>query len=315
MKIVFFGSDDFAQVHLQALIDYGMEIVACVTQPDRPKGRGMKLVESPIKYMAREYGYPVFQPDDIRDEVFAYKLAQLNADLFIVIAYGRILPEKLLRVPGVCALNVHGSLLPRYRGAAPINWAVINGDVTTGLTIIKMNSGMDAGDIVSRMEIPILPEDTAHDVRERMKQRGPAFLAETVEEIEEEGLENFGAYPQDESLVTRAPKLTKEMGAIDWSDSAVRIERLIRGLQPWPGAYTFYQGRRLRFLKAEIVPETDSSKPGTVTQVGKDSFDIATGEGILRVRGLQPEGSRLMSAGDFLRGYPLSVNLRLPDYP
>ncbi|VAX37978.1 Methionyl-tRNA formyltransferase [hydrothermal vent metagenome] len=308
MKIIFFGSDDFAATHLEKLIPSPYEVMACITQPDRPKNRGMKVIMSSIKILAQENNIPVFQPDNIKCTEFIEQLNQLQADLFVVIAYGRILPAEVLDIPKLYAINVHGSLLPKYRGAAPINWAMINGDTETGLTIIQMNTGMDSGNILAAKKIAILPEDNSAILRIRMMQEGAKFLLETIDNIV--GVPLAGVQ-QDKSQITYAPKLNKKLGYIDWHKSAEEIHNLVRGLQPWPGAYIFYKDKQLKIFSTAIIPHDDhSAKLGEVIEINKQGFVVVAGKNVLLVKDVQLSGSKRMDAASFVRGHQLEVGFQ-----
>ncbi|MBF0531513.1 MAG: methionyl-tRNA formyltransferase [Candidatus Omnitrophica bacterium] len=304
LKIVFFGSDDFAAAHLQALLTSEHRVVGCVTQPDKPQDRGMKVAVSPVKTAALQQGVPVLQPEDIKDARLLTALTNLAADLFLVIAYGRFLPDTLLALPRLGAINVHGSLLPKYRGAAPINWAIINGETETGLTLIKMNPQMDAGEILAQHKMQIAPDETAVSLRERMKQAGPGFLLTYLREWEALRL---AGKSQDPNAVTFAPKLYKENGRMDWARSAVELERLVRGLQPWPCAHTTFKGKLLKILRAAVVPGK-AAKPGQIFEIQKAGFLVGTGREGLLISVVHPESSRLMEAADFIHGCHLSVD-------
>jgi len=322
MKIIFFGSDDFAQTHLEALMDSSHEVVACVTQPDRPRNRGMKMAVSPIKECARKYNIPALQPENIKDPGLIKELQSFEADLFVVIAYGRILPIDILNIPKLYAINMHGSLLPKYRGAAPINWVIINGETETGLSIIKMNTAMDAGDILAQRTVVILPEDTSATLRAKMMQEGAGFLLETVDNIAGANLcvrpnqgQTHRSAPtkQDENHVTYAPKLTKELGCIDWNKSIVEIHNLVRGLLPWPSAYTFYEDKQLKILHTEIVQQQNqgSLQPGEVVEINPQGFCVAAGNsGVCLVKEVQLAGSKRMDAASFVRGHHMEVGFQ-----
>ena len=302
MNIIFFGSDDFASVHLEALFKSPHKVLACVTPPDKPQGRGMKLTAGPVKEIALKNKVPVLQPEDIKDKGFQQKIKDLKADLFVVIAYGKFLPQQLLDVPKIFSINVHGSLLPKYRGAAPINWALIKGEKETGISIIKMNEKMDAGDIVAQMEIDIDDEDTALSLREKMKRIGPAFLIETIDNVG--AVRERPLRPQDPKKVTFAPKLTKEMGKIDWRKSAVEIYNLVRALQPWPSAYTMYKGKQLKVLISHALQgKVPLAAPGEIVEVSKSEIVVATGEGVLALWAVHLADSKPMDVKDFLLGY------------
>lgn len=308
MKIIFWGSDDFAAAHLRALTDSSHQVLACVTQPDKAKGRGWKVSASPVKECAREKGIPVFEPVDLKEKGLLGRLRGLASDLFVVIAYGRFLPSEVLAVPRIFTVNVHGSLLPKYRGAAPINWAVIRGERETGITIMTVAAKMDAGDIIAQEKMAIADTDTAAMLRARMMKSGPAFLLKTIGSVEQG---DYTLTPQDEQKVTLAPKLTKELGHISWRGRAQVIHNLVRGLLPWPTAYTFYQGKMLKILGASVVEDDFSSfSPGEVVEVSKEGFVVATGEGGLVVREVHLEASKKMDAHSFTVGHKLEAGFR-----
>lgn len=304
MRIIFFGSDDFANTHLEALIASPHDVVACVTQPDRARGRGMKVTQSPIKKTTGRNKIPLLQPESLKDPAIQDQLQAYAADVFIVVAYGLFLPKGVLAMPTQCCLNVHGSLLPKYRGAAPISWAIINGESATGVTVIKMNEAMDAGDMLIKAEMPITDSITAGALREEMAHVGGQTLLTGLAQ-----LENGTAVweKQDLAQVTYAPKLTKELGRINWQDSAERNNNLIRGLQPWPGCFTGYKGKMLKILKAQTVdsPSGDGT-PGQIAEVDKESFTIICGQGALKVTAVHLENSRPMDSRSFLAGQGLS---------
>jgi methionyl-tRNA formyltransferase len=306
MKIIFFGSDDFALIHLEALASEH-EIVACVTQPDKPKGRGMHLVPSPIKEWALKNKKPVLQPDRIKDPDLLSQLKEFQADLFIVIAYGKILPSELLQIPKICAINVHASLLPKYRGAAPINWAIINGEKETGLTIMKMSAALDAGDIIVQEKIKIEDKDTAATLREKLMKLGAPLLLKALQSIT-----NHKAWiEQDSKQMTYAPKLTKELGAIDWNKPAQDIHNLVRGLQPWPGAYTFFKGKLLKVLESVVMmQDVSSAKPGTVIEISDEGFVVAAAENALLIKKIHLEASKPMDALAFMRGHKIEIGFK-----
>jgi len=305
MNIIFFGSDDFAAVHLEKLIESKHTISACVTQPDKPKGRGLKLFLSPIKETAGKQDIPVFQPIDIKSADFTTSLKEKSADVFIVIAYGRILSKEILEIPKKVSINVHSSILPKYRGAAPINWAVINGEKKSGITIMMMNEKLDAGDILAQETLKISDADTAHSLREKMMTIGPALLLRTLEEIENDKVRGT---PQNEKEATFAPKLVRDTGSIDWSKSALEIHNLVRGLIPWPSAHTLWMGKSLKILETQVVDgnQTDE-KPGEIIEVDKDGFQVACREKILLIKAVQLEGAKKMGAYDFALGHNISA--------
>lgn len=308
MKIIFFGSDDFAAAHAESLAGSSHNLTAIVTQPDRPRGRGMKIVISAVKACAQRHQIPVLQPGSLKDDELIKTLRNFQADLFVVVAYGQFLPAAILDIPPLGAINVHPSLLPKYRGAAPVNWAIINGEKEAGISIMKINHVMDAGDILAQKKIKIDAEETAVTLREKIMPLSPAFLLETIRTIE-----NKACIPivQDHACVTLAPKLTKAAGHIPWHKEAVVIHRLVRGLLPWPGAYTFYKGKLLKILDARVVEEDFSDdEAGTVVQVDKTGILIATGEGGILVKQLHLQDSKPMDAHSFVAGHKVAVGFR-----
>jgi methionyl-tRNA formyltransferase len=308
MRIVFWGSDDFAAAHLKALIDSRHVVAACVTQPDKPKGRGWKISGSPVKQCAREHKISVLQPVCLKDDVFLDHLRRLGSDLFVVVAYGQFLPGKVLAVPHRFAVNVHSSLLPKYRGAAPINWAVINGEKETGISIMKISGLMDAGDILLQKEMAIARDDTAVMLRVKMSQIGPPLLLEAMDNIERN---THTLTPQAKGAATFAPKLTKDLGYIRWGGGAEVIHNLARGLVPWPAAHTFYNGKLLKILETEVVGrDFPSVAPGEVAEINKEGFVVCAGENGLRVKRVHLESSRPMAAHDFAVGHKLGVGFR-----
>jgi len=305
MRIIFFGSDDFAATHLKKLLESSHEIAACVTQPDRPKGRGMKVVESPIKEIAVIKKIPLLQPETLKSAPLLPELKAFDADIFVVVAYGKILPENVLALPKIFCVNVHGSLLPKYRGAAPINWAIMNGDSHTGVTVMKMSPILDAGEIILQAKLAIGHDDTVLGLRLSMAQLGAATLLEALEKIRNKA---HVLTRQDLAVVSYAPKLTKELGHVDWKDSAVRIWNFVRGLQPWPGVSSSYQGKKFKILSAEVAAfESSLSAPGTVVAVKKEGIVVSTGDQPLLITRVQPESGRPMDARSFAAGHKLSV--------
>jgi methionyl-tRNA formyltransferase len=302
-RILFMGTPAFAVPSLQALIDHGEKVVAVVSQPDRPKGRGRKLAPTPVKEVALAHGIPVLQPTKIRTAEFLDELRAYNADLFVVTAYGRILPGTLLNLPPLGTINVHGSILPKYRGAAPVQWAILRGEKETGITIMQMDEGMDTGDILLPRPLAIEPDDTAASLATRMAHLGGQALIEALE------LLKAGKLPrqkQDNTLATDAPPLTKEMGVIDWNRPAHELSCLIRGLDPWPTAHATLHHEMIRLFKPQVVAEPATAPAGTVLRADKNGLAIATGNGVLLVGELQREGGKRLPAADFLRGYPIA---------
>lgn len=308
LRIIFMGTPEFAVSSLQALIDSRHEVVAVVTQPDRPRGRGRKLTAPPIKDLALKSGLVVLQPTAIKTAEFNEELKSYQADVFAVTAYGRILPGQLLNIPPLGTINVHGSLLPKYRGAAPVQWAVLNGEAEAGITIMQMDEGMDTGDILLPGAIPVEADDTAGTMAVKLADLGGRLLVEALDKLQRGELK---AQSQDNSLATMAPPLKKEQGQIDWLESAQTISCQIRGLDPWPTAYTFLDGKRLRLFKPEVVAHPANFEPGTLADVSKEGLLIATGRECLLIKEIQLEGARRMAVGSFLQGHKLETGTRL----
>jgi methionyl-tRNA formyltransferase len=306
MRIVFFGSDDFAAICLQEILKSSHSVVGCVTGPDTRQGRGMKVSLSPIKEIALEHNLICLQPDYLKDAGVIKELKALDADLFVVVAYGRILPQEVLDIPKMFCVNVHGSLLPKYRGAAPINWAIINGDKQTGVSIQRMVFQLDAGDVISQESIPLTKTTTADELRIHMAETGAKLLVRTLDEIRS-GHVDFT--PQDEAKMSYAPKLSKDLGHIQWQKPAVEIERLIRGLKPWPGTFTHYKGKILKILEADVL--TAGGPPGVILDITKEGFMVACGKGALLVKKVHLEASKPASAYDFVQGHRLTIGEQL----
>ncbi len=302
MRIVFLGSDDFAAVCLKEILQSTHQIVGCVTGPDTRQGRGMKMTLSIIKEIALEHDVVCLQPDSLKEDSVVGKLKGFQADIFVVVAYGKILPQNVLNVPKTFCINVHGSLLPKYRGAAPVNWAILNGDKATGVTIQKMAPILDAGDIIAQEKIVIGPQETSAQLRVRMAEVGARLLARTLDDIK---AGRYKLTPQDEAQATDAPKLTKEMGKIDWNRPAGQIYDQIRGLQPWPGAFTIYKGKMLKILEAALAEGQGS--PGTVVNISKEGFAVTCGQDALLVKKVHLEASKAAPAYDFVQGHRLKA--------
>lgn len=307
MKIIYMGTPDFAVAPLEAILKAGHEVTAVVTQPDRQKGRGREVQYSPVKECALSYGIPVLQPLKIKEKDAVEELRKYPADIFVVAAFGQLLSEEILNMPRLGCINIHASLLPAYRGAAPIQWCVINGEEKTGVTIMQMAKGMDTGDILLQKEVVLDEKETGGSLFDRLMETGAELIVEVLPKIEAGELTPV---VQKEELATYAGKITKDMGNIDFAKSAVTIERLIRGLNPWPSAFTHYKGKILKIWDADVVSECANAEnpvPGTVIAMDKESFTLATGEGALRIRSLQPEGKKRMSCAEFMRGYEVKV--------
>ncbi len=308
LRIIFMGTPDFAAATLKALIDGPDEVVAVVTQPDRAKGRGKKLTPPPTKILAEAADIPVLQPTKIRTEEFRNGLLTYQPDLIVVTAYGRILPKSLLELAPLGCINVHGSLLPKYRGAAPIQWTVINGDQEAGVTIIQMDEGMDTGDILLKAKITQEPDETAGSLFDKLATLGSATLLEAIT-----GLKDGTITPvaQEHELATVAPMLKKEDGLIDWQKDARDIECLIRGLDPWPTAFCFLDGKRLRLFSPEVLHQDSDASPGTVLHADKRGIRVACGTNSLLIKDIQPEGKKRMAVESFLCGHPIAAGTLL----
>lgn len=303
LRIVFMGTPDFAVPSLQALLDSPDQVVAVVCQPDRQRGRGKIFSPPPVKVLAEAHGIPVLQPESVRKEPFLEQIRELAPDLLVVVAYGKILPGGLLRLPPLGAINVHGSLLPKYRGAAPIQWAVINGETHTGITIMQLDEGMDTGDILLSVPVAIGPQETAGALFTQLALLGGQTLVLALDQLKQGQLT---PRPQDHTLATAAPMLTKEQGHLDWSLPANRLHCLIRGLDPWPSAYSFLAGKRYRFFSPEIVLRQSPEPPGTICRADRQGLLIATGSDCLLIREIQPEGKKRMTVEACLRGAPIA---------
>ena len=303
MRILFMGTPDFAVPSLEALLGAGHTVCGVFTQPDKPKNRGMKLQPTPVKECALSHGIPVFQPVKLRDGTALEQIRALAPELIVVAAYGRILPQDILDCPPKGCINVHSSLLPRYRGAAPINWAILNGDGETGVTIMHMAAALDAGDIIAQASAPIGPDETAPELTARLAELGGALLAETVARIEAGTAERI---PQEEEQATLAPMLGKELSPLDFSRSAQALHDQVRGLIPWPAATARVGGVRCKIFAT--AAERGSGGPGTVLEAGKNGILIACGgDTALRILELQPDGGKRMRAADYLRGHPVEA--------
>ena len=308
MKIVFMGTPDFAKESLEAIYNAGHEILGVVTNPDRPKGRGMKLVASPVKEYAVSKNLNIYQPEKVRKNVeFIEEIKKLKPDVMCVVAYGKILPKELLDIPTLGCINVHGSLLPKYRGAAPIQWAVINGDKTTGITTMYMDVGMDTGDMILSKEVEIGDDETTGELWERLSKLGAELLVETLDKIEKGTAPRI---PQGEDF-TMAPMLDKEMSKIDWKNkTALEIKNLVRGLNPIMGTYSFLNGKKIKFWKVDVesLKNKENIENGTVIKSdSKDGLYIKAKDGIIKVIEIQGENSKKMNIQDFLRGNHIEV--------
>lgn len=311
-RIIFMGTPDFAVPALQKLLASEHQIVAVVTQPDKEKGRGKKLSPPPVKVVAEDAGIPILQPTKIKTEDFYDTLKSFKPDLIVVVAYGKILPQEILTLPPLGCINVHGSLLPRHRGAAPIQWAVISGDQTTGVTIMQMNEGMDTGDILLPAAIDMTHDETAGALFEKLALLGADTLITALSRLRDNDLPPL---PQNDDEATKAPPLKKEMGLIDWHKSAVDLHCLIRGLDPWPSAYTFLNDTRYRLFAPKVVNKDSDAQPGTVLLADSNGILVATGSNALLIKELQPEGKKRLTAEAFLCGNPLPIGSRFTSSP
>ncbi len=309
MKIVFMGTPDFAVGALKALVEAGHEVIAVVTQPDKAKGRSDKLIFSPVKEYAVEKGIPVLQPIRIKRPEEILKLKQYPADVFVVAAFGQILSKEILEMPKYGCLNIHASLLPKYRGSSPIQWAVINGEEKTGITIQQMNEGVDTGDILLQKEISLSEKETGASLFDKLAVLGAVTIVEALQLLEKGELSPI---PQKEEDATHTVMLDKSMGLIDWNQEAVKIERLVRGLNSWPSAYTIFAGKQLKIWEASIDEKKENLlQPGTVVAVDKSSFHVTCKEGVLEVTSVQLEGKKRMSTHDFLLGNVMTEGTKL----
>ncbi|MDH3391112.1 MAG: methionyl-tRNA formyltransferase [Desulfobulbaceae bacterium] len=306
-RIVFMGTPAFAVPSLKALLDRGENVVCVVTQPDRPKGRGRKIMMPPVKELALKASIPVLQPESIRGDEFLAELRQYHPDIIGLTAYGNILPENIINLPPLGTINVHGSLLPKYRGAAPIQWALINGETETGITIMQMDKGVDTGDILLQEKLHIGPEDTAGSLSGKLAELGGKALGAALDLLR---LDKLKPTQQNNNLASLAPLLNKEDGLVNWSHSAVQISCQIRGLDPWPTTYTTYSGKRLRLFSPEVADKSlclgcSISEPGIICTANRDGLLITTGDGCLLIKEIQAEGSRRMSVDAFLSGHTI----------
>lgn len=304
MKIIFMGTPDFSVGTFEALIEAGHEIVLAVTQPDKPKGRGEKVQYPPVKEAALKRQIPVFQPKRVRAPECIEELRKYDADIMVVIAFGQILPKEILEMTPYGCVNVHASLLPKYRGAAPIQWAVINGERVSGVTTMQMDEGLDTGDMLMKTEIVLDEKETGGSLHDKLARAGAELCVQTLEALKDG---TAVREPQGESTTEYARMLDKGMGRIDWSKDAKSVECLIRGLNPWPSAYTEWNGRTMKIWEADVADIDEGREPGTVIRVERDGFCVQTGRGSLKVRSLQIPGKKRMDAGAFLRGYQVDA--------
>lgn len=300
LRILFFGTPNFSCPTLKALYEAGHDICGVVTQTDKPKHRGMQLTPSPVKVLALEYGLSVYQPTTLRNDEAAEFVRSLNPELIVVVAYGKILLRTILEIPPHGCINLHPSLLPLYQGAAPVQWAVLDGRQVTGISVMQMDEGMDTGDILTQVERPIFPEETAGQLLDRLAVEGAKILADTIPAIADESIRRV---PQDQRFATLAPPLSKEQSPVDWARSAVEICSQIRGLNPWPMATATFGDKTFKLHQAHIGQ--GRGVPGTVLSAGKDGLEVACGDGSIVITTLQAPGKKPMAAADYLRGNPI----------
>ena len=312
MNIVYMGTPDFAVQPLRALAEAGYQVTGVVTQPDKPKGRGKTMMPTPVKEEALKHGFPVYQPAKVRDAEFVEMLKGLNPDIIVVAAFGQLIPKSILELPKFGCINIHASLLPKYRGAAPIQQAVIDGETESGVTIMKMEEGLDTGDMISKIVVPITKEETGGSLFDKLAEAGAKLLIETLPHIFD-GTAVYEKQPE-ESPTPYAGMITKQMGLMDFHKTARELERLVRGLNPWPSAFTFWNGKTLKVWES-FVAEEDGGKaePGTVVKTDKKGIYVACGEGVLLLSQIQLEGKKRMEADVFLRGCHIEAGNRFMD--
>ena len=304
MRVVFMGTPDIAATCLEKILADGMQVVGVYTQPDRPKNRGMKLAFSPVKEVALAHGLPLYQPENFREDETVQQLRELQPDVLAVVAYGRILPQKVLDIPTKGAINIHASLLPQYRGSAPYQWAVLDGQKETGVTAMYLCREMDAGDIIDAVKTPIGPDETAGELLDRLAVLGADLLSKTLTSLAKGPV---AATPQDPDRVSYAPMLDKTICPIDWNRTAQQVHDQVRGLNPWPVATAEIQGKRFKIHATAIVEGKFGAQPGTVLGLTKTGLQIACGQGAVEIRQLQAEGGKRMAAPDYFRGHPLEA--------
>ncbi len=308
LRLIFMGTPDFAATILKSLLGGPDKVVAVVTQPDKAKGRGKQVTPPPVKVLAESMDIPVLQPVKIKTEEFRNGLLSYRPDLVVVAAYGRILPQSLLDLPPLGAINVHGSILPKYRGAAPIQWAVINGETETGISILQMDAGMDTGDVLLKAKIPMDPEETSGSLFTKLSALGGATVLKAIKGIKEGSLIPV---PQDHYHATAAPMLKKDDGLVDWTRDAAAVDRFIRGMDPWPSAYCFLGDTRLRLFRPQVMDLPGGGQPGTVLRTDRQGILVACGKGAVLIREIQPEGKKRMPVEAFLCGHPLAAGTTL----
>ena len=306
MKVVYMGTPEFAVYALESIVEAGHEVLAVITQPDKAKGRSKALVPTPVKAKAMEYNIPVYQPEKLRQEENVKLIEDINPDVIVVAAYGQILPESILNIPRYGCVNIHASLLPKYRGAAPIEWSIIDGQQLTGVTTMYMEKGLDTGDMLEKVEVAIEADDTGETLHDKLAVEGAKLILSTLNKLEA-GTATRTKQNHEESCY--AAMLSKDMGNIDFSKSAVEIERLIRGLNPWPCAFTKIDGMGVKIFKAQVCEVPEGAMPGEIVEVTKKTFTIACGKDGLIIKNLQPEGKKPMDTVSYLNGNKISVGM------
>jgi methionyl-tRNA formyltransferase len=299
LRIIFMGTPRFALPSLQILIDRSEQIAAVVAQPDRPAGRGQHIALPPIKELALKHNLPVLQPVKVRDAPFIAQIKELSPDLIVVVAFGQILPRSLLDIPPYGCVNVHASLLPFYRGAAPINWVLLNGETETGVTLMLLDEGMDTGDMLLQEKLSIVPEDTVVTLHDRLAQNGARLLGKALDEL---GSAGWTSIPQDHAKATYAPLLKKEDGLIQWQKSAREIHNQIRGMNPWPGCFTYFNGKLLKVFAVEVGEQQAKETPGSIIEISGSGITVATGTDSLILKEIQLEGKKRLSVEEFVKG-------------
>ena len=305
MKVIYMGTPDFAVYGLSSIIEAGHQVMAVITQPDKPKGRGKNMIPTPVKVKAMEHDIPVYQPVKVREEAMVEKIKELAPDVIVVAAYGQILPESILNIPPYGCINIHASLLPMYRGAAPIEWSIIDGQQVTGVTTMYMEKGLDTGDMIEKREIEITASDTGATLHDKLAVAGGELIISTLKALQDG---TATREKQDDTKSCYASMLKKEMGDIDFTKDATSIERLIRGLNPWPCAYTKLDGKNIKIFRADVVDKQGT--PGEIIEVTKKTFTIACGKDALLIRNLQPEGKKPMDTVAYLNGNKIEVGMK-----
>lgn len=308
MRIIFMGTPEFAVQVLEAIVKAGHEVVGVYTQPDKPKGRGKSMQYTPVKEKALEYNIPVFQPEQVRQPEVVEEMKKLEPEVIVVVAFGQILPETILNLPPLGCINVHASLLPKYRGAAPIQRVIIDGEKESGVTTMYMAKGLDTGDMIEKMVVPIDPKETGGTYHDKLAAAGARLCLSTLQKLADGTAPRI---PQDDELSCYAHMLNKSMGELDFQKPAEELERLIRGLNPWPSAYTRLDGKTLKIYEADVIEEEGTAEPGTVTAVDKKSFTVQCNPGALRITSLQLEGKKRMETAAFLLGYRITTGMQL----